>query len=65
MKKVINALLNVSLAAMYSSSSKINEVDKDVMVDARDDKDDSQSNRIDDTIPLMDGIPIQAFHWHG
>ena len=50
---------------MDAFSSKINEVDKDVMVDARDDKDDSQSNLIDDTIPLMDGIPIQAFHWHG
>ena len=65
MKKDIKALLSVSLAAMDASSSKINEVDKDVMVDARDDKDDSQSNLIDDTIHLMDEIPIQAFHWHG
>ena len=65
MKKDIKALLSVSLAAMDASSSKINEVDKDDMVDARDDKDDSQSNLIDDTIPLIDGIPIQAFHWHG
>ena len=65
MKKDIKAILSVSLAAMDASSSKINEVDKDDMVDARDDKDDSQSNLIDDTIPLMDGIPIQAVYWHG
>ncbi len=50
---------------MDAFSSKINEVDKDVMLDARDDEDDSQSTHVNDTIPLMDGIPFQAFHWHG
>ena len=65
MKKDIKALLSVSLAAMNASSSKNNGVDKDITLDARDDEDDYQSNIIDDTIPLMDGIPIQAFHWHG
>ena len=65
MKKDINALLSVSVAAMDASTSKINEVDKDVMLDARDDEDDSQSTHVNDTIPLMDGIQIQAFHWHG
>ncbi len=65
MKKDTKALLSVSLAAMDASSSKNNEVDKDIMLDARDDEDDSHSTHIDDTIPSMDGIPNQAFHWHG
>ncbi len=65
MTKDIKALLSVSLAAMDVSSSKNNEVDKDIMLDARDDEDESQSTHTDDTIPSMDGIPDQAFHWHG
>ena len=65
MKKDIKALLSVSLAAMNASSSKNNEVDKDILLDARDDEDDSQFTHVDDTIPSMDGIPNQAFHWHG
>ncbi len=65
MKKDIKALLSVSLAAMNASSSKNNEVDNDITLDARDDEDDSQSTQIVDTIPSMDGIPDQAFHWHG
>ena len=65
MKKDIKALLSVSLAAMDASSSKNNGVDKDIMLDARDDEDDSQSTLIDDSIPSMDGIMDQAFRWHG
>ena len=65
MKKDIKALLSVSLAAMNASLSKSNKFAKDITLDARDDEDDSRSTLIDDTIPSMDGIPDQAFHWHG
>ncbi len=65
MKKDVKALLSVSLAAMNISSSPTLDVDKDKVLDARDDMDDSQSAQFDDTIPSMDGIPAQAFQWHG
>ncbi len=65
MKKDIKALLSVSMAAMNVSSSTTLDVDKDIVLDARDDMDDSHPTHFDDTIPSMDEIPVQAFHWHG
>ncbi len=65
MKKDVKVLLSVSLAAMNVSSSPTLDVDKDIVLDARDVMDDSQSAHVDDILPLMDGIPAQAFHWHG
>ncbi len=65
-KKDVKALLSVPMAAMNVSSSTTLDVDKDIVLDARDDMDDSQSTHYDDTIiPSMDGTPVQAFHWHG
>ncbi len=65
MKKDIKALLSVSMAAMNVYSSTTLDVDKDIVLDTRDDMDDSHSTHFDDTIPSIDGIPIQAFHWLG
>jgi hypothetical protein len=65
MKKDVKVLLSVSLSAMNVSSSPTLDLDKDIVSDARDDMDDLQSAHFDDTIPSMDGIPAQAFHWHG
>ena len=63
MKKDVNALFSVSLAAMNVASSTTT-VDKDIVFDAREDVDDSHSTRFDNSIPSMDGIPIEAFQWH-
>ena len=63
MKKDVKALLSVSLAAMNVSSSTSLIVDKDIILYAREDSDDSQSTHFDDSIPSMDGIPDTAFHW--
>ncbi len=63
MKKYVKALLSVSMAVMNVPSPSTIDVDKDIVVDARDDMDDSLSAHFDDTIPSMDGIPAQAFHW--
>ena len=65
MKKDVKALLSVSMAAMNVLSSTTLDVNKDIVLDARDDMDDSHSTLFDDNIPSMEGIPVQAFHWHG
>jgi hypothetical protein len=65
MKKNVKTLLSISMAAMNVSSSTSLDVDKDIVLDARDDMDDSHYTHFDDTIPSMDGIHVQAFHWHG
>ncbi len=64
MKKDVKALLSVSMAVMNVPSPSTIDVDKDIVLDARDDMDDSLSAHFDDIIPSMDGIPAQAFHWH-
>jgi hypothetical protein len=64
MKKDVKALLSVSLAAMNVPSATPIVIDKDIITDAREDSDDSQSTHFDDSIPSMDGIPDSAFHWH-
>ncbi len=65
MKKDVKALLSVSMAVMNVSSPSTPDVDKDIVLDARDDMDDSLSSHFYDTIPSMDGIPARAFHWRG
>jgi hypothetical protein len=65
MKKDVKALLSVSMAVMIVPSTSTIDVDKDIALDARDDMDDSQFAPFNDTIPSMDGILVQAFHWHG
>ena len=66
MKKDIKSLLSVSLAAMELPSSSSKEDNPiDVCLDVRDDSGDSDSTAFDDSIPSMDGIPIDAFLWHG
>ena len=64
MKKDVKALLSVSLAAMNVHSATPLIIDKDIILDAREDSDDSQSTHFDDSIPSMDGIPDPAFQWH-
>ncbi len=64
MKKDVNALLSVSLAAMNVSSSTT-AVDKEIVFDAPEDVDESHSTHFDDSIPSMDGIRVEAFQWHG
>jgi hypothetical protein len=66
MKKDIKSLLSVSLAAMeLPSTSSKEDIPIDVCLDVRDDSGESDSTAFDDSIPSMDGIPINAFHWHG
>ena len=65
MKKDIMALLSVSLVAMNVPSTSPFIVDKDLSLDARKDSDDSHSTHFDDSIPTMNGIPANAFSWHG
>ena len=65
MKKDVKAILSVSLAAMNVPSNTPLVVDKDIVLDAREDPTDSQSNHFDDSIPSMGGIPATDFHWHG
>ncbi len=62
MKMDVKDPLSVSLAAMNVSSSITLNADKDIVLDARDDMDDSHSTHFDDTIPSMDGIPVLDFH---
>ena len=50
MKKDIKAILSVSMAVMDVPSSTTLDVDKDIVLDARDDMDYSQSTHIDETI---------------
>ena len=65
MKKDIKSLLSVSLVAIkLSSTSKVN-IPIDACLDVRDDSGDSDPTAFDDSIPSMDGIPINAFLWHG
>ncbi len=61
MKKDDKALLYVSLAAINVPSTIPLVVDKDTLLDARDDSEDSQSLHFDNSIPSMDGIPAKAF----
>ena len=65
MKKNIKALLSVSLAAMNVPITSPLIVDNDLSLDALEDSDDSYSTHFDDSIPTMDGIPANAFSWHG
>jgi hypothetical protein len=65
MKKDVKAFLSVSVAVMNASSPPPLVIDKDIILDAREDSDGSQSTFFDDLIPSMDGIPNVAFHWHG
>ncbi len=65
MKKDVTALLSVSLAAMNVPSTTTLVVDKDMILDAREEPDNPQSNLFDDLIPSMGGIPATTFHWHG
>ena len=64
MKKDIKSILSVSLAAMEAPSSNI-DIPIDLTLDVRDDSGDSDSKNFDDSIPSMDGIPANAFCWHG
>ena len=64
MKKDIKSILSVSLAAMEAPSSII-DIPIDLTLDVRDDSGDSDSKNFDDSIPSMDGIPANAFCWHG
>ena len=64
MKKDIKSILSVSLAAMEAPPSNI-DIPIDLTLDVRDDSGDSDSKKIDDSIPSMDGIPANAFCWHG
>ena len=65
MKKDIKEILSVSMAAMeVPSSGKIyNPID--ISFDVRDDLGDSDTTNFDESIPSMDGIPSNAFSWHG
>jgi hypothetical protein len=65
MKNDVEALLFVSLAAMNVPSNTPLIVDKDIISDAREESEDSQSTHFDYSIPSMDGIPATTFHWHG
>ena len=65
MKKEIKSILSVSLAAMDAPSSSKNDIPIDLTLDVRDDSGDSDSKNFDDSIPSMDGIPANAFCWHG
>ncbi len=62
--KDVNALLSVYLAAMNVLSTTPLVVDKNIISDAREDSDDSQSTHFDDSITSLDGIPATTFHWH-
>ena len=65
MKKDFKSLLSVSLDAMELPSTSKIDIPIDACLDIRDDSGDSDSTAFDDSIPSMDGIPINAFHWHG
>ncbi len=65
MKKDVKALLSVSLAAMNVPSPKPLMVDKDMYLVAREESNVPQSTHFDDFIPSVDGIPVNAFSWHG
>jgi hypothetical protein len=65
MKKDIKGILSVSMAAMEVPSSAIIDTPIDISFDVRDDPGDSDTTNFDDSIPSMDGIPSNAFSWHG
>ena len=65
MKKDIKAILSVSLAAMEMPSSAKIDTPIDMSLDVREDSGDSDSTNFDDFISFMDGIPSNAFSWHG
>jgi hypothetical protein len=46
------------------SSSKV-DIPIDISLDVRDDPGASNFNNFDDSIPNIDGIPSNAFSWHG
>ncbi len=65
MKKDIKANLSVSMAAMEVPSSAKIDTPIDISFDVRDDSGDSDTTNFEDSIPSMDGIPSNAFSWHG
>jgi hypothetical protein len=65
MKKDVKSRLSVSLAAVNVPNTSPLVIEKDIVSDAREDSDDSQSTHFDDSIPSMDVIPATTFHWHG
>ncbi len=64
-EKNVKAILSVSLVAMKIYSSPKLNTPIDISLDVRDDSGASDSINFDDSIPIMDGIPSNAFSWHG
>ena len=65
MKKDVKAILSVSLATMELFGNSNKYIELDLLLDVRDDSGDSDSTIFDDSILVMDGIPQDAFRWHG
>ncbi len=53
------------MAAIEVPSSAKIDTPIDISFDVRDDSGDSDTTNFDDSIPSMDGIPSNAFSWHG
>jgi len=62
----VKAILSVSsLSAMELPCTLPKDIELDLTLDVRDDSGDTDSSNFDGVIPLMDGIPQNAFRWHG
>ncbi len=65
MEKDAKAILSVSLTAMELPCTSFKDIELDLTLDVHDDPGDSNSTNFDDSIPLINGIPQNAFRWHG